>query len=209
MTRGQSHELVTLAEQKRVRAYNQSADSLLDNDCECCVDFTFGAGVQEIHLYSEHARSILHFARLGRRRRKPWIDKHRNGGDIGYKLASKLQPLRPHFDSHNGRAREIASRSVKTGNKSSLNWVATESEDDWYGCRRCFGRQWRRLTARRSNHCNLTADQLGSELRQSIVAAFCPTILDCDVLTFEIADLAQTLTKRVEDRRRLGWRPCA
>jgi hypothetical protein len=33
--------------------------------CECCVDFTFGAGVQEIHLYSEHARSILHFARLG------------------------------------------------------------------------------------------------------------------------------------------------
>jgi hypothetical protein len=92
VTRGQSHELVTLAEQKRVRAYNQSADSLLDNDCECCVDFTFGAGVQEIHLYSEHARSILHFARLGRRRRKPWIDKHRNGG-VPWADARPLGPL--------------------------------------------------------------------------------------------------------------------
>src|SRR5439155_5935959 len=197
VTRSQPHQLVTLAKEKRVRANNQSAVFLLDNCYEGCVDLTFGAGVQETDVRSEGARSILHFPRFGRRRRKSWIDKHRNGSAIGYKLPSKLQPLRPHFRSHNGRAREIAPRPVKTGNKSSLNWVAPESEDDRYGPRRCLGRQRRRLTTGRSNHCNLTADQFGSELGQSIVAAFCPTILYCDVLTFEIADLAQTLAKRL------------
>ena len=62
MTRGQPHELVTLAKQKRVRTDNQSAISLLDSCCKGCVDFTFGAGVQEIALYSARARSILNFA---------------------------------------------------------------------------------------------------------------------------------------------------
>jgi hypothetical protein len=46
--------------------------------------------------------------RFGQRRRKLRIDKHRNRGGIAYKLASKLQPLRPHFRSHSSRAREIA-----------------------------------------------------------------------------------------------------
>src|SRR5438105_4741348 len=53
------------------------------------------------------------------------------------------------------------------------------------------------------------ADQFGSQRRQSIIPTFRPAILDCDVLTFEVADLAQTLAKRLENRCRLGWRPCA
>src|SRR6266568_5162033 len=53
------------------------------------------------------------------------------------------------------------------------------------------------------------ADQFGSQRRQSIIPTFRPAILDCDVLAFEIADLAQTLAKRLENRCRLGWRPCA
>jgi hypothetical protein len=40
-TRGQPHELVTLAKQKRVRADNQSAASPLDNRCEGLRQFQF------------------------------------------------------------------------------------------------------------------------------------------------------------------------
>ena len=93
MTRGQSHELVTLAKQKRVRADNQSAIFLLDNGCEGRVDFTFGAGIQDVDVYSKRARSMLHFPRLGRRTRKSWIDEHRNGGGSGCKLVNKVHPL--------------------------------------------------------------------------------------------------------------------
>src|ERR1700745_274890 len=53
------------------------------------------------------------------------------------------------------------------------------------------------------------ADQFGSQRRQSIILTFRPAILDCDVLAFEIADLAQTLAKCLENRCRLGRRPCA
>jgi hypothetical protein len=41
MARRQPHDLVTLAEQKRIRADNQSG-SLLGNGCEGRVDFIFG-----------------------------------------------------------------------------------------------------------------------------------------------------------------------
>jgi hypothetical protein len=61
---------------------------------------------------------------------------------VGYELANKLQPLWPHLQAHNSRAREIAARPVETGNEPSLNWVATESEDDWYRGRRRLGCQW-------------------------------------------------------------------
>ena len=59
VTRGQPYELIPLPEQKRVRADNQSAVSLRDNGCEGRVDFTFGAGVQNVDVYSEWPRSTL------------------------------------------------------------------------------------------------------------------------------------------------------
>jgi hypothetical protein len=117
---------------------------------------------------------------------------------MGYELANKFQPLRTHLYGHNRRTRKIAARPVETRDKSSLNWIATDSEDDRYGGRR-------RLAA--NGDGSLTADQLSSQLGQPIVLTFSPAILDCDVLTFEIAGLPQTLAAGTRDSCRLGWRP--
>ncbi len=67
--------MVTLPEQKRVRGNNRSVGSLVDDGCEGRVDFTFGAGVHDINLYSESARSILHVSHLGRGCRKLCINR--------------------------------------------------------------------------------------------------------------------------------------
>src|SRR5215468_9107709 len=209
MARGQSRELVTLSKQKRIRSDHQSANFLLDEVCEGRVDFTFGAGVEHINPYSEGVRSVVHSTRFRQRGRKVRIDKHRKGAGLGYELTNEFQPLRPHLHRHNGRAREVAARPVETGNKSSFNWITTDSENDRYGGCRRLSCQWRRLTPGGGNHCNLTADQLGGQLRKPIVLAFCPAILDCDVLAFEIAGLSQTLAKGAQDTCRLGRRPCA
>src|SRR5215472_17087039 len=105
VARGQTHELVALAKKKRVCANNQRTASLLDSRCKSIVDFTLGAGVEQIDLYSGRACSGLHLAGLGRGRWKVGIDQHRNGGGIRQKLASKVQPLWTHLHSHDGRSR--------------------------------------------------------------------------------------------------------
>src|SRR6266567_828817 len=118
MARCQPRELVTLSKQKRVRSDHQSANFLLDEICESRVDFSLGAGVQHINLYSESARNILHAARLSQGRGKVWIDEHRDDAGVWYELANKVQPLRPHLYGHNRRAREIAARPAEAGDKS-------------------------------------------------------------------------------------------
>jgi hypothetical protein len=119
---------------------------------------------------------------------------------------NEVQPLRPHLHGHDGRAGEIAARVAQAGDESGVDRIATESEHDRYGGRRRLGRERRWLTARGGNHRNLTADQIGSQFRQSIVLAFCPAILDGDVLAFVIAGVAEALPKCGEDTSCLGRR---
>jgi hypothetical protein len=42
----------------------------------------------------------------------------------------------------------------------------------------------------------LAASQIGGQLRQSIKPIFCPAIFDCNISTFGIAGLVQTLPER-------------
>jgi hypothetical protein len=74
---------------------------------------------------------------------------------------------------------------------------------------KCLRRQWRWLPASGSDHRYLTIDQFDDQRGQSFISAFCPAILNRDILTFEIPGLAQALAKRIEIRRRLGRRPSA
>src|SRR5262249_49027783 len=69
-------------------------------------------------------------------------------------------------------------------------------EDDWNcsGHRFCSqGGSW--ATDRRDDRY-LAASQIGGQLRQSINPIFCPAIFDCNISTFGIAGLVQTLPER-------------
>src|SRR5262249_25455324 len=65
-------------------------------------------------------------------------------------------------------------------------------------CRRCG---LRRNCPRRiaSDRRHLTANQIGSQRRQSIVVTFTPAIVHGHVSTLDIADLAETLAKGGDD----------
>ena len=105
-------------------------------------NLAFAAGVQDIDLDPASAPGGHRIAHLGRCQRKVWIDEQRNGGDVGYELANKVQPLRPHLHKHICYACDIGARPVETSNKSRLNRVATDGEHDRYRGGRRLGCQW-------------------------------------------------------------------
>src|SRR5262245_11301598 len=103
-----------------------------------------------------------------------------------------------HFRCHAGRkkvhARDVATRLVETCDEAEFDRVAAGCEDDRY-CRVCsLGRNCRG-GVHRSDHCHLTAYQIGRQLRQPIVVILRPAIFDSHVPALYVAGFAQTFAK--------------
>ena len=56
----QRHDLISLANEKRVDANNEPAGAQLDKLPEGCVDFAFCAGIQDMQLQPERTRCVPH-----------------------------------------------------------------------------------------------------------------------------------------------------
>jgi len=50
----------------------------------------------------------------------------------------------------------------------------------------------------------LAASQIGGQLRQSINPIFCHAVFDCNISTFDIAGLVQTLPERGQTANNIG-----
>src|SRR5262245_280422 len=87
---------------------------------------------------------------------------------------------------------DIASRAVEARDKVVRDWVAAGYEDNWYrrGCG--LGCNCRRGVVR-SDHCHVTAYQIGCEVGQSIVLLLRPAVFDRHVLALDIASFADAL----------------
>src|SRR5262245_61728122 len=131
MTGRQPHELVALAEQKRVGADNQSIGSLLDDGGESRIDLAFRAGIQDVDLKPKGPRTALHIACLDRAGPVVRIDEYRNRRGVWRKLADKLQPLRPECRKDKGHAGDITAGPIETFYKAEFYWVASGGEHDW------------------------------------------------------------------------------
>jgi len=93
------------------------------------------------------------------------------------------------------RARDVAARTIKTGDEAEPDWVAAHFEDDRTGRSRRLCRKCRR-SAGRGNHRNLTANEIGVPC-----LALLPTA--SPLFGDERTDLAQTRPKvRPAVRRR-------
>ena len=137
------------------------------------------------------------------------IDEHGNTSGPGHQLAQEFQPLCRQLDREKIDPRQVAARPGEAGNKTKLDRVVADDEDDGdrRGCR--LGRERRRGASGRGDHRNPSANQFGRQLRQSIVLTLSPAVFDRHVLALDIAasfrpwrNRAQTVNERV---RRCGW----
>src|SRR5262245_14060784 len=97
--------------------------------------------------------------------------------------------------------RDVTTRPVEIGDKTRLDRVAADTEDDRDGRGRGFGRQSRRCACWRGDNGDLAAGQVGRHRRQTIVSTFRPAVCDSDVLALDITGLAQPLKERTHIAR--------
>jgi hypothetical protein len=86
--------------------------------------------------------------------------------------------------------REVAARTVEAGDEADLDRVGADPKNDRDCLSRRLGGQccWCGV---RNDDGNLTANQIGGQGGQSIVAAFRPTVFDHHVPALDIAGLGQ------------------
>jgi hypothetical protein len=126
-------------------------------------------------------------------------------GDLRGDLFEQLQLLSHHLRGDAGQPGDVAAGAGKAGDEALGNRVACYGEDDWDRVGRLLG--CARVGRRRGDDdVHLQADELGGERRQPFRSALCKPVLDCDVLAFHIAQLAQPLPEGLELTRESGER---
>ena len=89
--------------------------------------------------------------------------------------------LCPKLQDNEGDAGDVTTRPIETRDEAVLNRVTAGCEDDRDFRVRGFGRN-APMGAVRSDHRHLTAYQIGSKVRQSIILVLRPAILDRHIL---------------------------
>ena len=115
------------------------------------------------------------------------------------------QPLGHHLRVEKIDAGRVAARPSETGDKTPLDRVTADAEDDWN--RRCcsFGRE-RGCVSGRRDHGHTAADQISHQCRQ-IVLALQPVVLDRHVLAIDVAVFVEVFAERGHKARVAIGRP--
>ena len=116
------------------------------------------------------------------------------------------QPLGHHLRGEKIDAGRVAARPGETGDKTQLDRVSADTEDD-RGRRRCsFGRE-RGHAAGRGDHGHTAADQISHQCRQAIELALQPVVLDRHVLAVDVAIFVEAFAERGHKARVAIGRP--
>src|SRR5262249_34216974 len=104
---------------------------LAHKSCEGRIDLAAGAGFENLNLQPHGAGSRLHVSQRGfgidsicR------IDEHGNASGCGHQLAQQLQPLCGQLGTENIDTCDVAARPREAGNKTKLDRVVADEEDD-------------------------------------------------------------------------------
>jgi hypothetical protein len=135
------------------------------------------------------SRSVL-ASRVGR------IDQHGNPNRLGHQLVQKCQPLRTQLIREKIDARQVSARPGKTGDKTQLDRVIADAEDDRDGRGRSFGHLGRIVAGWRGDNGHATTHEVSRERWKAIELAFQPMVLHCYVLALEVAGFVEALAER-------------
>ena len=105
------------------------------------------------------------------------------------------QPLGHHLRDEKIDAGRVAARPGEAGDKTKLDRVIADAEDDRDRRCRSFGRE-RGHVAGRGDDGHLSADQISHQRRQAIVLALQPVVLDRHVLALDVAGFAEAFAER-------------
>ncbi len=161
------------------------------------IDLAARASVEDRGLQPDGAGSLPYAAQcfvctrtIGR------IDENSHARGLGRQRTQESQPLCCQLQSEIMNAGGVATRSGEARDKTSLDRVYANAEDD--RDRRClgFGRGRNEGIVRRGDDGYATADEISHQRRQPIELAVQPVVLDCYIPVLDGAIFAQALAER-------------
>src|SRR5262245_12314924 len=114
-----------------------------------------------------------------------WIDQYRETSRGGHQFAQEFQPFCRYLTAEKIDARHISARPGETCDQTETDRILGDDEDDG-DCRSCCFRRYDRTeTASRSDHSDLSANQVGRQLWQPIRFILGPAVVDRNVLALD------------------------
>src|SRR5262249_6108095 len=170
---------------------------LADERREGHVDLAAGAGLVGLDLQPEGARGSFRVREGGGGNCIiGGIDELSETRGRGHQLTQEPQPFSKSLTDKEVDPGRVAAGPGKAGDKTELDRVLIDAEDDRNRLGGSLGRERRVRVSRRRDRAHLTLDEIGRQFRNPVIAAFRPTILDGDITTLDIPGLRQALTKR-------------
>src|SRR5262249_38837438 len=129
-----------------------------------------------------------------------WIDKERDVRGSRHELAQKANALCDQFVAEKVDA-AFAARPGKACYETKLDRVLPDGKHDGYRSGCGFRRECRSGSSGRGNHGYLPPRQIVSQLGQSTVIPVRPAEFDGNVVAFDVAGVAEALSKSGDDLR--------
>jgi hypothetical protein len=179
----------------------QGVGPLPHKTCEGRVDLSAGAGIEGCDLHSNRTASGGYFSQRGFGIGIVRINQHCHARRSRHQLTQELEPLGRELPREKVDAGQVAARSGEVGDKTKLDRVVTDHENDG-NRRRCrLGCECGSNPAGRGDGADPSANQFRRQLRQPIKLILRPSVFDRDVLTFDIASVFESLAECAETVR--------
>jgi hypothetical protein len=111
---------------------------------------------------------------------------HGDTNSFGHHVMKESEPLGCHLRAEEVDAGHVAARPGEAGDKTKLDRVEGDAEDN-RNRRCCSLRRERRHVARRSDDRDLSANEIGQQSWEPVVLALQPVVFDLYVLALDIA----------------------
>src|SRR5262249_59511165 len=127
------------------------------------------------------------------------VGEHGDAKQSGNHLFQQLQPLRLELGSARGESCDVRARMCQIRHYANAEGVADGTHDDGYRCGGLLRRE-RGVGSPRENGVYVEADEVFRQFGKSLVAPLSVAVLEANVLTLDIPEIIESLSKSVNRR---------
>src|SRR5262245_21878453 len=123
------------------------------------------------------------------------MDQHGNPNSLGHQLVQKCQPLRGHVVREKIDPRQVSARPGEAGDKTELDRIFADAEDDRDLCGRSFGCKRSEVAGWRGDNGDATTHEVSHDRRKAIELPLQPVVLHRYVLALDVAGFVEAVPK--------------
>src|SRR6266849_1170887 len=135
-----------------------------------------------------------------------WVPKKGDARHVRHGLFQKLEPFCRQARAKYRQACDVSTWVREARDEAAPHWIANAGDDDGDSRRRLLGGESRGCSPGHDD-VHVEPNELGREVRQPLVSPLRVSLLECNALSFHVAEIAQAYPERLPRRRVGGEQP--